>query len=46
MGTQGGAPIIVVLGAIQMDLIGIAPRLPAPGETLVGERFYTAPGGK
>ena len=46
MATQGGAPIIVVLGASQMDLIGIAPRLPAPGETLVGERFYTAPGGK
>ena len=29
-----------------MDLIGVAPRLPAPGETVVGERFYTAPGGK
>ena len=46
MAPQGGAPIVVVLGASQMDLIGIAPRLPAPGETLVGERFYTAPGGK
>ena len=29
-----------------MDLIGVTPRLPHPGETLVGERFYTAPGGK
>ena len=29
-----------------MDLIGVAPKLPAPGETVVGEHFYTAPGGK
>jgi ribokinase len=29
-----------------MDLIGVAPRLPAPGETVVGQQFYTAPGGK
>ena len=29
-----------------MDLIAVTPRLPHPGETLVGERFYTAPGGK
>ncbi len=29
-----------------MDLIGVTPRLPRPGETLPGERFYTAPGGK
>ena len=39
-------PTIVVLGGINMDLIGVTPRLPHPGETLVGERFYTAPGGK
>ena len=39
-------PTIVVLGGINMDLIGIAARQPAPGETVVGERFYTAPGGK
>ena len=29
-----------------MDLIAVTPRLPYPGETLVGERFYTATGGK
>ena len=46
MATPVKLPNIVVLGASQMDLIGIAPRLPAPGETLTGERFYTAPGGK
>lgn len=39
-------PTIVVLGSLNMDLIGVAPRLPAPGETIRGESFYTAPGGK
>ena len=29
-----------------MDLIGVTPRLPRPGETVIGENFYTAPGGK
>ena len=46
MGPADKRPTIVVLGGINMDLIGIAPRLPAPGETVVGDRFYTAPGGK
>ena len=39
-------PAIVVLGSINMDLIGIAPRLPSPGETVLGDEFYTASGGK
>ena len=39
-------PKIVVLGGINMDLIGVTPRLPAQGETVIGERFYTTPGGK
>ena len=43
---QTAAPKIVVLGGINMDLIGITPRLPAQGETVIGERFYTTPGGK
>ncbi len=29
-----------------MDLIGVVDRLPEPGETIAGEHFYTAPGGK
>ena len=29
-----------------MDLIGVAPRMPDRGETIVGTEFYTAPGGK
>ena len=39
-------PAVVVLGSINMDLIGTARRLPAPGETVLGDEFYTAPGGK
>ena len=37
---------IVVLGGINMDLIGITARLANPGETVIGDSFYTAPGGK
>ena len=39
-------PNIVALGGMNMALIGAAERLPNPGETLRGDRFYTAPGGK
>ena len=39
-------PNIVVLGAINMDLIAITPTVPTQGATVVGEHFYTAPGGK
>ena len=39
-------PRIVVLGGINIDLIGLAPRIPAPGETVIGDDFYTTPGGK
>ncbi len=37
---------IVVVGSINMDLVTLAPRFPAVGETLLGERFLTVPGGK
>ena len=37
---------IVVLGGINMDLIATTPRLANPGETVIGDIFYTAPGGK
>ncbi len=39
-------PAIVVLGSINIDLVGAAPRLPSPGETVLGSDFSTAPGGK
>jgi len=37
---------IVVVGSINMDLVTVATRFPGPGETLLGERFLTVPGGK
>ncbi|GLQ88459.1 ribokinase [Dyella flagellata] len=39
-------PHIVVVGSINMDLVTVAPRFPAPGETLLGHRFLSAHGGK
>ena len=43
---EGGRPLIVSLGGINMDLVTFSDRLPADGETVVGERFVTYPGGK
>ncbi len=37
---------VVVFGSINMDLVARTPRLPEPGETLMGSEFYTTPGGK
>jgi ribokinase len=37
---------IIVFGSINMDLVSRVLRLPAPGETLRGSDFFTAPGGK
>ena len=39
-------PKIVVLGSINMDLVAVAPSLPRPGETVMGDAFATLPGGK
>jgi len=39
-------PHIVVLGSANMDLVATAPRLPGPGETVLGTGFATVPGGK
>jgi ribokinase len=38
--------MITVLGSINLDLIGTVSRIPKPGETVPGERFATAAGGK
>ena len=40
------SPLIVSLGGINMDLVTFADRLPADGETVVGNRFVTYAGGK
>ena len=38
--------MIVVVGSINLDLVADVERLPAPGETVPGTTFRTAPGGK
>jgi ribokinase len=37
---------VIVFGSINMDLVARTPRLPTPGETLIGHKFETIPGGK
>jgi ribokinase len=39
-------PRIAVVGSLNMDLVVHAPRLPEAGETVLGNAFRTAPGGK
>lgn len=39
-------PRIVVVGSINMDLVTRVPRLPRPGETVLGTEFVQVPGGK
>lgn len=46
MTTPQRTPTIVVFGGINMDLVATTERLPAPGETVFGNSFQTAPGGK
>ena len=38
--------MITIIGSINLDLIATVDRLPAPGETVLGDGFRTAPGGK
>ena len=38
--------MITIIGSINLDLIARVERLPAPGETVPGQGFSTAPGGK
>jgi ribokinase len=37
---------IVVLGSLNIDLVVTVPRLPQPGETVLGDRLGSYPGGK
>lgn len=41
-----GKPIITVVGSINMDLVVTAIKRPEAGETILGQDFYTSPGGK
>lgn len=38
--------MILVFGSLNLDLITQTPRLPTPGETVLGKHFTTMPGGK
>jgi ribokinase len=40
------SPRVCVVGSLNMDLVVRAPRLPIPGETLLGGSYKTFPGGK
>jgi ribokinase len=37
---------VIVVGSLNMDLVTRAPRIPQPGETIIGSGFHTLPGGK
>lgn len=37
---------VVVVGSVNVDLVVRVPRLPGPGETVIGGRFHRAAGGK
>ncbi|GAB4571873.1 MAG: ribokinase [Anaerolineae bacterium] len=39
-------PRITVLGSYNTDLVTFTPRMPRPGETILGTGFKTGPGGK
>jgi len=40
------APVLVVAGSLNLDLVGRAPRIPAPGETVLGTALARFHGGK
>ena len=37
---------ILVVGSLNMDLVGCASRIPVAGETVTGRAFFDEPGGK
>lgn len=40
------SPVITVVGSLNMDLVARSPRIPQPGETIIGGALLTMPGGK
>src|SRR5580692_6435013 len=47
MGTpKPTAKPILVIGSLNMDLVARCEQLPRSGQTVFGEDFFTAPGGK
>jgi ribokinase len=45
MNLKTRVPHILVVGSLNMDLVVQMPSIPRPGETLLGGRFATFPGG-
>ncbi len=43
---QGAKPRILVVGSANVDLVATVPRIPKPGESLIGSSFKIVPGGK
>jgi ribokinase len=39
-------PVIAVVGSANVDLVAYTPRVPGPGETVIGDRFVVTFGGK
>lgn len=37
---------LTIVGSLNMDLVARAPRIPRPGETIIGGEFRNVPGGK
>lgn len=37
---------IIVIGSSNTDMVIRSPRIPVPGETIIGDSFFTNPGGK
>ena len=46
MPIQRADPVIAVVGSLNIDLIAYAARVPAAGETVIGDRFVMGFGGK
>jgi ribokinase len=44
--SQNGKPAILVVGSINMDLVLLADRMPATGESYFGNEYHYIPGGK
>jgi ribokinase len=45
-GAERRALAVLVIGSLNMDLVARCPRIPAPGETILGSGFALHPGGK
>src|SRR3954468_8402420 len=43
---EGYVANIVVIGSLNMDVVAVSPRIPVPGETIIGNKYFTASGGK